>query len=73
MLFEAAAHFLSRLEKLQYILLYYTVLSIAKDDVKSPDLHYGLHLQIKSIFQTKTKTKPKQESQGTLLVEEIRN
>ena len=64
-------------------MLYYTVPSIVKKDIKSSGLHYGWHLQMKLIFYTqqitnhKTKiqyaqTTTKQLSQGRLLVKEIR-
>ena len=65
-------------------MLYYTVLSIVKNDIKSPGLHYEWHSQIKLIFLYENKeqnhetkiqyaqTTTKQLSQGRLLVKEVR-
>ena len=50
-------------------MLYYTVPSIVKKDIKSPGLHYGWHLQIKSIFYTKNpdkKQRTKPQNQETI-------
>ena len=33
--------FFNKIKTLQYIILHYTVPSIAKKDMKSPSLHYG--------------------------------
>ena len=50
--------FLSRLKKLQYAMLYYTVPSIVNKDIKLPGFHYGWHLtnQINFLYKTKNKT-----------------
>ena len=52
-----------KIERLQYIMLYYTVPSIVKKDIKPPDLHYGWHLQIKLISMQNKKQNHKTKSQ----------
>ena len=78
-------YFSSRLKKTTvYNLIIHCTISIVKKDIKSPGLHDGWHLQIKLIFYTQnkernlkttmqyTKQTTQQQSQGRLVVKEIR-